>query len=69
MIHQIEEIWRQTRDLPPDKRIIVNSLFSEIEHLHEDRSIDQAPPGQLEFFHQSKYYEPKWFSSTNGQIQ
>lgn len=68
MIPQIEEIWRQTRDLPPAKLVIVNSLFSEIEHLHEEHYTNPILTGQMELFHQSKYYEPKWFNSTNGQI-
>lgn len=68
MIHQIESIWRQTRDLPPTQLAVVNSLFSEIEHLHEPHQDTPGLPGQLELFHQSNYYEPKWFS-TNGKIQ
>jgi hypothetical protein len=68
MIHQIEKIWRQTRDLSPAQLTVINSLFSEIVHLHEERQDTSVPAGQLELFHQSKYYEPKWFS-TNGKVQ
>lgn len=68
MINQIESIWKQTRDLPPAQQAIVNTLFSEIEHLHSAHKDNSAQPGQLELFHQSKYYEPRWFS-TYGHIQ
>jgi hypothetical protein len=76
MIHQIEKIWRQTRDLPPAQLTVINSLFSEIEHLHQEHqnqgvmaaAATSIPARQLELFHQPKYYEPKWFS-TNGKVQ
>lgn len=73
MIHQIEEIWRQTRDLPPKQRTVVNQLFSEIETLHQRDPIPNPSFAQRELDLRynnttSNYYEPKWFS-TNGQIQ
>lgn len=73
MIHQIAEIWRQTRDLPPTHLDIVNQLFSEIEHLAQKTPTPENSPEQQELdlrynAKQSKYYEPRWFSS-NGQVQ
>lgn len=73
MIHQMETLWRQTRDLPPKQLAIVNQLFSEVEHINQ--KVDVPPgsdsPFQVELdlsLHQTYYYEPRWFS-TNGQIQ
>lgn len=71
MIPQIQQIWRQTRDLPPKQQQVINLLFSEIEHAQHDNLLADPQP-QLEFKFQSRqsnYYEPKWFFNSDGKIQ
>jgi hypothetical protein len=74
MLPQIETIWRLTRNMPPERQALFMPLFSEIEHVNQhENGVVEKPSGQLELTfntnHQSNYYEPKWFNSTNGQIQ
>lgn len=67
---QIREIWRQTRTLPPDKRHLVDQLFSEIEHTHQQ---DEPKETQTYFNYEfkfnntkSNYYQPRWFSESSS---
>jgi hypothetical protein len=64
MTTRLPEIWKQTRDLPPTKKDLVDRLFIELERVnqqlayYEPRSNTSSQP----------YYQPPWFNS-NARIQ
>jgi hypothetical protein len=64
MTHQLPDIWRQTRDLPPPKKELVDRLFIELERAYQQLANYESSSNsgtQL-------YYQPPWFNS-NACIQ
>lgn len=63
----LPELWKQTRTLPSDSRVIVEQLFSELEHVGQKLNTDNHPNYEFSSANTS-YYQPPWFNS-NARIQ